>query len=403
MFERIKSIGPGAMVAAAFIGPGTITTATLAGAGYGYTLLWAILFSTIACIILQEMTARLGVIGQMGIGTAVRKKVKTKWGNYLISFLIIGAILVGNAAYEAGNITGAAWGFENLEMGTSFNPVIIIVGVIAFLLLFTGRFKLIEKFLVSLVVIMGFVFLITAIAVKPDLSAVVKGLFTPTLPENGLLLVIGLIGTTVVPYNLFLHASSVNKKWDSPTYIQDARVDTILSVALGGIITAAILITAAAAFEGTTQPINSAKDLSLQLQPLMGDWSKNFIAFGFLAAGLSSSITAPLSAAFATSEILDWNESMRGKRFRIVWIFVLAIGLIFASLGFKPTSVILFAQVTNGLLLPIISILLLWIMNDKSILEKHTNSLTTNILGVIVILITIGLGLKGILSAFKFL
>ncbi len=402
MFERLKSIGPGAMVAAAFIGPGTITTATLAGAGYGYSLLWAILFSTIACIVLQEMTARLGVAGQMGIGIAVRKKVKTKWGFYLISFLIIGAILIGNAAYEAGNITGAAWGFD-WKADTSFNPVILFVGTIAFSLLFTGRFKLIEKFLVGLVVIMGFVFLITAIALKPDLSAVLNGLFTPTLPENGLLLVIGLIGTTVVPYNLFLHASSVNKKWDSPTHIQDARLDTILSVALGGIITAAILITAAAAFDGTNQTINSAKDLSLQLQPIMGDWSKNFIAFGFLAAGLSSSITAPLSAAFATSEILDWNESMRGKRFRIIWIFVLLSGLIFASLGFKPTSVILFAQVTNGLLLPIISILLLWIMNDKTILGKHTNSLITNIFGLIVILITVGLGLKGILSAFKFL
>jgi len=405
MFQRLKSIGPGAMVAAAFIGPGTITTATLAGSGYGYTLLWAVLFSTIACIILQEMAARLGVVGKMGIGTAIRKKVKSGWLKLLLSILVIGAILVGNAAYEAGNIIGAAWGFESFEkqLGLSFNPVIFVIGAIAFFLLYTGRYKLIEKFLVALVAIMGIVFLITAISVKPDLGAIVKGFFIPSLPENGLLLIVGLIGTTVVPYNLFLHASSVNKKWTSKENLSEARFDTILSVALGGVITAAILIAAAAAFEGNNQPINSAKDLSVQLQPILGEWSKNFIAFGFLAAGLSSSITAPLAAAFATSEIMNWEESMQGKRFRIIWIFVLLVGLIFASLGFKPTSVILFSQVANGLLLPIISILLLWIMNDKAILGNHVNSLKINILGVAIILITIGLGLKGILSAFKFI
>lgn len=402
MFERLQSIGPGAMVAAAFIGPGTITTATLAGATYGYTLLWAVLFSSIACIILQEMTARLGVIGQIGIGDAVKRKIKTKWVKVIISFLIIGAILIGNAAYEAGNITGAAWGFADIQVMGSFNPTILIVGVISFLLLFTGKFKLIEKFLVALVVLMGIVFLITAIAVQPNFSAVTKGFFIPTLQEDSLLLVIGLIGTTVVPYNLFLHASSVNKKWKSPSKLSDARMDILLSIGLGGIITAAILITAAATFEKTNQTIESASDLSIQLKPLLGDWAQTFIALGFLAAGLTSSITAPLAAAFATSEIMGWQESMRGKRFRIIWIFVLFIGLIFASLGFKPTSVILFAQVANGLLLPVISVLLLWIMNDRSILGKHTNGFSTNLLGTLVILITIGLGLKGILTAFNF-
>ena len=132
MFERLQSIGPGAMVAAAFIGPGTITTATLAGATYGYTLLWAVLFSSIACIILQEMTARLGVIGQIGIGDAVKRKIKTKWVKVIISFLIIGAILIGNAAYEAGNITGAAWGFADIQVMGSFNPTILIVGAVSY-------------------------------------------------------------------------------------------------------------------------------------------------------------------------------------------------------------------------------------------------------------------------------
>lgn len=406
MFEKLKSIGPGAMVAAAFIGPGTVTTATLAGAGYGYTLLWAVLFSIIACLVLQEMSARLGIVGRMGIGEAIRKKINISWLRFAASFLVIGAVLIGNAAYEAGNITGAVLGFDGLSQRFSnmpINPLILLIGVVAFGLLFSGKYQLIERTLVGLVSVMGVVFLAAAVFVKPDLAAIFKGLLTPTLPENGLLMVVGLIGTTVVPYNLFLHASSVQKRWNAADDLSSARWDTIISVVVGGVITAAILITAAAALHGTGKTVSSAADLSLQLKPLLGDWAPTFIAFGFLAAGLSSSITAPLAAAFATSEIMNWGNDMKGKKFRIIWFFVLAVGVIFSSLGFKPTSVILFAQVANGLLLPVIAGFLLWVMNDKTIMKNHTNSLIINILGIIIILITIGLGTKGILSAFKLL
>ena len=123
------------MIAAAFIGPGTVTTASLAGASYGTTLLWAILFSIAATVILQEMTVRLGVIGRLGLGEAIRKKFTTSWIRIIVSILIIGAILIGNAAYEAGNITGAVLGFEHYSItlgNRNFNPAILILGAIAF-------------------------------------------------------------------------------------------------------------------------------------------------------------------------------------------------------------------------------------------------------------------------------
>ena len=133
--------------------------------------------------------------------------------------------------------------------------------------------------------------------------------------------------------------------------------------------------------------------------PILGDWSHAFIAIGFLAAGLSSSITAPLAAAFATSEILGWKKDLKDIKFRMVWLGVLLVGVLFSSLGFKPMQVILFAQVANGLLLPVIAAFLLWIMNDKSIMGKFANSFTMNAFGVLVILVTIVLGLKGIFGA----
>ncbi len=399
ILDKLRAVGPGVMVAAAFIGPGTVTTATIAGAGYGYTLLWAIVFSVVATLILQEMSARLGVISGLGVGEAIRQKVAHPLLMGAAAFLIISAIGIGNAAYEAGNITGAVLGFEHLASGHAYLVLIAVIGLLAFLLLYSGKYKLIERSLIALVSIMGVVFLACAILLGPDLRQILQGIFLPALPGKSLLMVIGLIGTTVVPYNLFLHASTVKNRWQGASHLGTSRWDTVLSVVLGGIITMAILITAAVAFEGQSREVNSAADLAMQLHPLLGRGSTLFIAFGFLAAGLSSAITAPLAAAFAITEILGRGQAMTSQLFRAVWILVLIAGVVFSSLGFRPTSVILFAQVANGLLLPIVAIFLLWIMNDAAIMGKHKNTSLSNILGGIVILITIGLGVKGILSA----
>lgn len=403
--QRIKNVGPGAIVAAAFIGPGTVTTATIAGSSFGYTLLWAIAFSVFATFILQEMSSRLGVVAKMGVGEAIRSKVSKPIWKWSVSFLVIGAIVIGNAAYEAGNITGAVLGFHDLSKDIlifGINPFVLVIGGIAFLLLYSGKYKIIEKSLILMVSIMGIVFFASAIILKPDISMILKGLFNPNLPQGSLIMVIGLIGTTVVPYNLFLHASSVKEKWHGVSNLSTSWWDTLISVIGGGIITMAILITSAIAFEGS-ENAGSISDLSTQLVPLLGQWAEYFIAIGFLAAGLSSSITAPLAAAYATSEVLGWKSALRNNKFRGVWGFVLGSGIIFSSLGFSPTSVILFAQVANGLLLPIIAFFLVWVMNDRKIMGAHSNSKIINIFGAVVIIVTVILGLKGILSATNFL
>ncbi|MDR6300070.1 Nramp family divalent metal transporter [Mesonia maritima] len=398
MFRKLKELGPGILVAAAFIGPGTVTTASITGAATGYTLLWAVLFSIIATIFLQEMSVRLGVVANLGVGDALRKKTQHSFWRIPVILLVISAIVIGNAAYEAGNITGAVLGFPNFFSST-INPLVLIVASVAFLLLFSGKYKLIEKAILVLVSIMGIVFLITAILLKPDFQQVFKGLFIPSLSEDTALLVVGIIGTTVVPYNLFLHASTAKEKWKDRKSLAFARLDTILSILLGGIITMAILIVSAIAFEGQAKNITDINDLALQLEPLLGNWSSYFIAFGFLAAGVSSAITAPLAASYATAEILGWKQDLKSKKLRLVWIPILLLGVFFSSLGYKPTSIILFSQVANGLLLPIIALFLVWIVNDKNLLKNHVNNFWLNLISGIVILISIGLGLKSILSA----
>lgn len=390
------------MVAAAFIGPGTITTATLAGAGYGYTLLWAILFAIMATVLLQEMTARLGVAGRIGLGEAIRRKVSHPLWRALASALVIGAIFLGNSAYEAGNITGAALGFSQwqVQVGSfTANPLIPLIGILAFALLYSGRYRLIERFLIGLVATMSLVFFLSAILLRPDISEILHGLFVPVLPDNALLMVVGLIGTTIVPYNLFLHSSAARHRWQDPEGLSAARWDTIISVVVGGLITMAIVITAAAALHGSGQSVENAGDLARQLEPLLGDWAPAFLALGFLAAGLSSSVTAPLAAAFATAGVLGWPSELRERRFRMIWMTVLGIGILFSLLGFKPLMVILFAQVANGILLPVIVVFLLWVMNDRSLLGKHTNGMWANVLGWLVALVALGLGVRGIFLA----
>ena len=214
MFERLKNIGPGALIAAAFIGPGTVTACTLAGANYGYALLWALLFATIATIILQEMSARLGLVTQHGLGETLRIMLSRSIWKWPLFALIIIALYLGNAAYEAGNLSGAALGIDALtDTNQSLYRIsVIVISCLAGLLLWRGSYKQIERMLLLLVALMALAFIATFISVGPNLSLLFKGLTTPQIPDGSLLTVIALIGTTVVPYNLFLHASAVKAK-----------------------------------------------------------------------------------------------------------------------------------------------------------------------------------------------
>ena len=400
-----KNIGPGPLVAAAFIGPGTVTLCTLGGVNFGFALLWAMSLSIIATIVLQEMSARLGIITQKGLSEVIRSEITNPILRGLTIALILSAIVVGNAAYEAGNISGGVLGLETIVgnpfitlVGFDLNVLSVIVGVIAFSVLYLGNYKVLEKVLVSLVILMSLAFLLTAMITKPDLSAVFEGLFIPKVSNENLLTIIGLIGTTVVPYNLFLHASLVKEKWHHETDLKYARKDTIIAVVLGGMVSMCIIISAAAI---DTQNISSAADLAKGLEPLFGRFAKYFLAIGLFAAGITSAITAPLAAAYVATGCLGWDTSMKSKQFRVVWMFILGLGVLFSSVGFKSIEIIKFAQITNGLLLPIIAAFLLWVMNKSSILGKYKNNRTQNMIGCVILGVAIFLGAKSILMVLE--
>lgn len=391
-----KKIGPGVLVAAAFVGPGTITVCTLAGVRFDYTLIWAVLLSILATIILQEMAGRIGVVSQNGLVDVIKDELKVKWIKNTIIGIVLGAILVGNAAYEAGNIGGATLGLEGLfgQQGLApFYP--LIIGGFAFFLLWFSSYKTLEKVFVGLVGIMGVCFIVSAILTKPSVSEIIQGMFIPGLPEDSLLTVIALVGTTVVPYNLFLHASLAKEKWKSKSELKAVKWDTIISIALGGLVSIAILITASAA---PIQDVTNAMDMAKGLEPLFGKSAIYFMGIGLLAAGVTSAITAPLAAAFVASSCFSWDEGMRNKKFKLVWSAVLFSGVFFLSFDIKPIQVIQFAQVANGILLPVMAMILLWIVNKKTVMRNYKNSLFQNVLGFIIVGFAIFLGVKSILK-----
>ena len=404
MRDWLKNIGPGPLIAAAFIGPGTVTLCSIAGLNFGFSLLWALSLSIIATIVLQEMTARIGIVTQKSLSELIKKEIKNPLLKNTVIILILLAIVIGNAAYEAGNISGGVLGLEAIFglkyfkiFKLSINLYSLLLGVIAFILLFIGNYKILEKSLVSLVVVMSISFVITAIITKPDLTKLMSGLFIPKFPKDSIFIIIGLIGTTVVPYNLFLHTALVKEKWKNIEDLGYARNDTIIAIILGGIISISIIISSSSL---TIASINNAADLAMGIEPLYGAKSKYILAVGLFSAGITSAITAPLAAAYVVSGCLGWKTNMKDFKFRSVWILILMIGVMSSSSGFKSIEIIKFAQIANGILLPIVVGLLLWIVNKNSVLGKFKNSGWQNLIGILILLTTVVFCIKSVFKVF---
>lgn len=404
MFAKLKKIGPGVVVTAAFIGPGTITACTLAGAKFGYSLLWALGFATIATIILQEMSARLGVITQKGLGEVLWDALQHSIFKWPLFLLIMVALYIGNAAYEGGNLAGAALGIQAIvgESDSIYQLSILTLSVIGALILWRGSYKQIERILILLVLLMGVSFVVTFFVVKPDLLSIVNGLLSPSITTANLLTVIALIGTTVVPYNLFLHASAAKSHWQSAAQLGEARVDSVISIGLGGVIALLIVSTAAASMFAHGLAVNGATDMAKQFEPLFGVYSKYLLGMGMFAAGLSSVITAPLATSYAISEILRIEKGTESKVFRGISLSILLIGACLALTGINPIEIIVLAQFANGLLLPIVASFLLFAINHKKLLGQHTNGWLSNTLGVCVVIFTTFLGVRMVAHSMGF-
>ncbi len=395
---RQSSFGPGFLVAAAFIGPGTVTTCSMAGARFGYALIFALVFATLTTLILQEMTGRLSLGSGYDLGQSLRDFPEKQITKVVFLTLTLSSITFGCAAYEAGNIIGGALGLEMVS-SVSKKIWVMMISLIAIFILSRKKYKIVEKFLISLVFLMSLSFLITFIIVKPNFLSMLKGTL-PSFPDKSLYLVLALVGTTVVPYNLFLHSSVVKEKWSHREHLKDVKKDLLVSICLGGAISVSIVVTSAVAFYAKGLSLDSGAQMAQQLRPLFGSLTNFLFGMGFFAAGMSSAVTAPYAAAFASSGILGWKGGQESRGFKGVWMGVIATGLVVSLFDFNPLAIIVFAQVANGLVLPVASVFLLIVLNDRKRMGDLANTPLMNIVGGAVILLVSFLGMWNILKLF---
>ncbi len=380
------------MIAAAFIGPGTVTTAARAGSDFGFALAWALLFSTIACLVLQEASGRITVLTGKELGDAIRVRFSSSRGSAWVPAVLAAGVVLGCAAYEAGNLLG---GVAGLRLVTDVSPAsaTIACGLVAAALLATGNTRWIARSLGALVAVMGVAFLLTAVRLGPDPAALLSGLFLPRLPSGSIILVLGLVGTTVVPYNIFL-GSALARDHD----LGEMRWGLALAIGGGGLISLGVLVVGSALGGGLEY-----ERLAAVLADRLGGGAEWSLAIGLFSAGLTSAVTAPLAAAITARTLLgartgDWTE--RSWRYRFVWISVLLVGVGFAATGVKPIPVIILAQAFNGLVLPLIAVFLWLTMNDHDLLgDEGVNTLVQNVVMGVVVLACVALGLRGLIAA----
>ncbi|ACY47956.1 NRAMP family divalent metal transporter [Rhodothermus marinus] len=389
--QRWTSILLGAVLTAAFIGPGTVTTAAAAGAGYGLALLWALTFSTLACWTLQEAAARLAICSGRPLAEALRDQFDG-WKGVAVRLLALGAIVLGNAAFEVGNVLGAMAGLE-LVFDAPRRLLVLGVGVASGALLWFGTLRMLPRVLGAFVAFMGLAFLITALQVHPPDAALLRHLVWPVMPEGTGLLVVGLIGTTVVPYNLFLGSGLARGE-----PLDATRFGLAVAIVGGGLISMAVLVVGTAVHGAFTYAA-----LADTLGRVLGTWARALFALGLFAAGFTSALTAPIAAAITARGLLSApNASEHDRTYRLTWLVVWGSGVLLSLLDLRPIPAIITAQALNGVLLPIVAVFLWIATNDPRLMGRDgLTSPGLNVLAGLSVGIAVLLGLRNLLAALQ--
>jgi len=386
--------GTSSIVVAAFVGPGTVLTCASAGVDFGYALGWVLVFATVAAFVLQSYTAGTGILARRGLGEAIRAELSDRRVRRAATGLVVLGLWIGCAAFELGNLIGAASGVTAL-LDLPFDLrwlVALFAGCAAVILLLDLR-ALIHVF-TALVVGMSGLFLVGLAFAPVNWSAALTGLTVPQVPDGGVVRVLALVGTTVVTYNLFLHPSAAKQYWADTDDRAAAWRGELRGMAfflpVGGLVSVSILV-AGATLSGTTGGLEDVGAFATLLEPVAGSFASLCFGLGLFAAGLTSSLTAPLAAAAGTCEVFGWDSEPTGLPYRAVWGSVLAAGLGAGLAGWDPLPAIVAAQAANGLLLPLIAGFVMYLT-----LRQQVVSLPVwyHVLGGGVVLLCGGLGLR---------
>lgn len=385
-------LGTSSLVVAAFVGPGTVLTCAAAGVEFGYALGWVLLFATAATFVLQSFTANTGILARQGLGEALRATLQAPWARRLAFGLVVLGLWVGTAAFETGNLIGAAAGITALfGDGVPRRAIIMVIAAAAGVMLLLDLRRIAQLFTV-LVVAMSGLFVVGLILAPVDWPAALQGLVVPSVPDGSLLTVVALLGTTIVTYNLFLHPSAAKAYWaDTPDRSVAWRGELrgmALFLPIGGLVSFAILAAGATLF-GQEAAADDVGAFAVLLEPVAGPAARFCFGLGLFAAGITSAMTAPLAAATGIREIFGWSDDASDLRYRLVWGSVILTGLLFSLGDWSPLAAIIAAQAANGVLLPAIAgfMLFLSVRQEVVYLPRWYYGV-----GVLVVLICAALG-----------
>jgi len=308
---------------------------------------------------------------------------------------VIAAIAFGCAAYQSGNLSGGGAGLEILfpRAASRFHLAAGGLGILAGILLFVSGYLWAERVLKIMVLVMSISFAASALLAGPAVWEIIKGAFVPSLPAGSEMVALGLVGTTVVPYNLFLYSRVVQERFRGENDIPAMRRDLHIYLAMGGIVSGLITITAAAVLKGAKADLGLG-EMPLLLEPVIGRSARYLFGAGLFAAGFSSALTAPLAGAYVVTGIFNAPAERTGRLFRLTWMAILGAGIFFSvKPDLKPEEVIKAAQVANGLLLPLVVVFLLAVVNGSG-MGRLRNGPVRNAIAVLIVLVTIALGIK---------
>ena len=396
----LSVMGPGIITANVDNDAGGITTYSLAGSQFGYDLVWLFIPMIIALAIIQEMGVRMGVVSGKGLADLIREKVGLK-----LTFVMMVALLAANMGNILAEFSGIA-----VSSGIFGVPKVVALPVAAlfvWLLVVKGTYKSVEKvFLLASLVYLSYI--VAGYLSQPNWALAAHNVVVPQISLNTayITMVIGLVGTTIAPWMMFYIQSSVVEKGITLKNLKYSKIDAILGAIVVNVVAFFIVIACAATINAHGIQVNNVADVSTALTPLAGQYASLLFAFGFLNASLFAASILPLSTAYYVCESLGFEAGV-SKSFKEAPIFHgLYLGLIILAVivimlpNVPLLSILYLSQVANGILLPFLLILMLLIINDKSIMGEHVNSRLFNYIAWATVVIVMGLSISLVVTSF---
>jgi len=390
-------LGPGIITGSVDNDAGGITTYSVAGALYGYNLIWTLIPSFLVLVIIQEMNARMGIVTGKGLADLIRENAGVK-----ITFFIFIGLLVADIGNTTTEFAGVAGSLEIFSVSKYIS--VPIVAVIVWVMVVKGNYKIAERiFLVFSVALLMYV--ISALMGKPHWQEIGHSIIHPEMKMNtqSIEVIIGIIGTTIAPWMQFYMQSSVIEKGLKMRQYKFVLIDIIVGCLATVVVAFFIMVACASTLHINNIVINEAKDAAMALKPLAGAISSQVFAFGLFIASIFSATILPLATAFYVCEAFGFEAGI-DKRWKeapqFYWLYtaIIVLGVIIILIPNAPLiAITLWSQIINGLLLPVVLVCMILLVNNKKIMGTHVNKPFQNIIGWGSIVILVGLSITLIL------